>query len=358
MARNRRVADKTFARGRVGAAVALAALLILGACSGDDPAPIAGPSASPAPSPTPDPKCPLTGQTPPPHLDLSQPAIAVKVEDNPAAYPISGIEKADLVYEEQVEGGITRFMAIFDCGNTNKVGPVRSSRVVDPAVMTPTTRLLAAAGGNDPVRKSLKKGHIILIDEDGAGNAMRRVYRPGIASEHTLYGNTAKLRKLGRKKYKKPPPADLFQFGDLPAGGKKAKTVDLQFGSATTIEWKWADGRWKRSERGSPFILESGKQAAVDNLVIEEHVVNNSKTIVDVVGNPSIEIEDVTGSGKAIVFRDGRAFVGRWVRKSRKTRVTYETKGGKEMVFHPGQTWVELLPNNKGEIKGSVSFKK
>jgi hypothetical protein len=326
----------------------LACLLVMGACSGDDPAPEAAPSASP--SPTPEPKCPLTGLDAPASADLTRPAIAVKVEDNPAAYPISGIESADVVYEEQVEGGITRF--------TKKVGPVRSSRVVDPAIMTPTTRLLAAAGGNDPVREALNQGKVILIDEDAAGKAMRRVDRPGIASEHTLYGDTAKLRKLGRKQYKKPPPADLFTFGDAPAAGKKAKIVDLQFGSATTIQWKWAEGAWQRSERGEPFILESGDQVAVDNLIIEQHVVNNSATIKDVAGNPSIEIEDVTGSGKAILFRDGKAYLGKWVRKTRKGRVIYQTKSGEEMALRPGKTWVELLPNKEGEIKGTVTFHK
>lgn len=187
---------------------------------------------------------------------------------------------------------------------------------------------------------------------------MRRVDRPGIASEHTLYGDTAKLRKLGRKQYKKPPPADLFSFGDAPAGGKKAKIVDLQFGSATTIQWKWAKGAWQRSERGEPFILESGDQVAVDNLIIEQHVVNNSATIRDVAGNPSIEIEDVTGSGKAILFRDGKAYVGKWVRKTRKGRVVYQTKSGQELALRPGKTWVELLPNKDGEIKGTVTFHK
>lgn len=341
---------------RVLVAAALTCLVSLGACSGDDPAPLAG--ASPSAEPSPEPKCPLTGLDAPAAADLRRPAIAVKVEDNPAAYPISGIENADVVYEEQVEGGITRFMAIFDCTDTKKVGPVRSSRVVDPAIMTPTTRLLAAAGGNDPVRAALDAGNVILIDENSAGSAMRRVDRPGIASEHTLYGDTAKLRKLGRKQYKKPPPADLFAFGDAPADGKKAKVVALQFGSATTIQWKWAKGMWQRSERDEPFILESGDQVAVDNLIIEEHVVNNSQTIRDVAGNPSIEIADVTGSGRAILFRDGKAYVGRWVRKTRKGRVVYQTKQGKELSLRAGKTWVELLPNDKGEIKGSVSFHK
>jgi hypothetical protein len=187
---------------------------------------------------------------------------------------------------------------------------------------------------------------------------MRRVDRPGVAFEHTLYGNTKKLRKLGQKEYKKPPPSDLFQFGDAPAGGKKVRTVTIQFGSATTIEWKWKGGTWHRSERGEEFVAESGKQITTDNLIIEEHIVNNSKHIVDIAGNPSIEIADVAGKGKAILLRDGKAYIGKWVRKSRKQRVVYQTKQGKEFTLGVGHTWVELLPNKKGEIKGGVTFQK
>ncbi|MEA2499344.1 MAG: hypothetical protein QOH26_1749 [Actinomycetota bacterium] len=338
-------------------ALALACLLAFGACSGDDDTPIAAASPSAEPTP-PAPQCPLTGLDAPADADLDRPAVAVKIENNQDAYPLSGLEDAELVYEEQVEGGQTRFMAIFHCTDTKKAGPVRSSRAVDPAIMTPTTRILAAAGGNLIVREILEDGNVIIVDEDSADTAMRRVDRPGISSEHTLYGNTAKLRKIGQKEYKKPPPDDLFSFGDLPAGGKKVKKITVEFSSATTIEWKWSKGEWRRSELGEQFIAESGEHIATDNLIIEMHTVNNSTTIVDVAGNPSIEIADVTGKGKAILFRDGRAFIGQWVRKSRKKRVVYRTKGGKEMTLKAGTTWVELLPNDKGQVKGSVRFGK
>ena len=338
------------------AALLLSLFLLWGACSGDEETPEV--AESPSASPTPEAKCPLTGLDAPSGVDLEQPAVAVKIENNPVAYPLSGLEDAELVYEEQVEGGATRFMAIYHCADTKKAGPVRSSRAVDPAIMTPTTRILAAAGGNDIVRKILEKGKVVIIDEDSAGKAMRRIDRPGISLEHPLYGDTTKLRKLGSKEYDKPPPEDLFQFGEAMAGGKKVKTVTVTFSQATTIEWRWAGGEWQRSDRGEKFVAESGTRIGADNLIIEQHTVNNSREIVDVAGNPSIEIADVTGSGKAILFRDGKAYVGKWVRKTRKDRVVYQTKGGKEMTLKAGTTWVELLPNDKGEVKGSVSFKK
>jgi Protein of unknown function (DUF3048) N-terminal domain/Protein of unknown function (DUF3048) C-terminal domain len=301
--------------------------------------------------------CQLSGLEPKNDPLLDRPALAVKIENNPLAYPLSGLEDAEVVYEELVEGGITRFMAIYHCTDSSKAGPVRSSRVVDAAIMTPTTRILAAAGGNALVRKALDEAGIFIIDEPSAGNAMRRVPREGVASEHTLYGDTAALRKVGAKRFDDPPPDDVFQFGDLPSGGARASRITATFSVSNTIQYRWSGKAWLRSQNDEPFVAESGDQIAVDNVVIEEHEVNDSK-IKDIAGNPSTEIADVTGTGRAVLFRNGRAFEGRWTRDSVEDRVVYETKGGDEMVFQPGTIWVELVPSDKGDRKGSFSFAK
>lgn len=338
------------------AAILVALCMALGACSGDDDS--AAPHAA-APSATPPPPvCPLSGLDPAKPRDLRQPAVAVKIENNTAAYPLSGLDKAEIVYEEEVEGGLTRFMALFDCTDTKKAGPIRSARIVDPAIMTPITRILGDAGGNDIVRKALDKANIVSIDENAAGDAMRRVYRPGYSSEHTLYANIGALRKIGAKKFDKPPPQDLFEFGDVSPSAPQARSVTMNFSGATTISYDWSGGKWHRSDHDEPLVMESGVPIAVDNVIIEEHEVNYSKTITDVVGNPSIEIADVTGSGPAVLFRDGRMIKGRWVRKTVKGGVEYETKDGDRMTLHPGTTWIELLPNQKGEVKGSFSVEK
>lgn len=300
--------------------------------------------------------CPLSGLEAPSPARAARPAVAVKVENSPAAYPLSGLEHAEVVYEEQVEGGMTRFMAIFHCNDATKVGPVRSAREVDPAIMTPVTRILASAGGNDIVRDVLTSAKVVLIDEDTAGDALRRVDRPGIGLEHTLYGSTRLLRGLGAQDFDKPPPAGIFAFGDMQGRWRPARTVTVNFGLATSITYRFEDGRWWRSERGEDFVAESGRQIAVDNLVIEEHEVNNSTRIFDVAGNPSIEIADVTGSGRALVFRDGKVMVGRWVREKATEKVTYETPSGQEIALKPGSTWIELLPSDSGDVKGSFTY--
>jgi hypothetical protein len=341
-------------RSRRTVALLVALVFALAACSGDEsPAPDAArPSATPPP-----PTCPLSGLPLVPDA-ADRPAVAVKIENSPAAYPLSGLDKAEIVYEEEVEGGLTRFMAIYHCTDTKKAGPIRSARVVDPAIMTPITRILGDAGGNDFVRQALDKAKIISIDENAAGDAMRRIYRSGYSSEHTLYANIGRLRKIGAKEFKKRPPDDLFAFGDLDASAPEVRSVTMNFSGATTIAYEWSGSKWHRTDDGEPLTMESGVPIAVDNVIIEQHEVNYSKTITDVVGNPSIEIADVTGAGKAVLFRDGRVIKGRWVRKTIDDGVVYETSSGERMTLDPGTTWIELLPNGKGEVKGSYTVAK
>ncbi len=336
---------------RVAAAAAAALFLFGAACTGQEDAPTPDVVETPEPEPT----CPLSG-APASDAKIGQPAVAVKIENSPAAYPLSGLDDAEVVFEELVEGGLTRFMAIYHCTDTQKAGPVRSAREVDPPIMSPITRILAAAGGNEIVRKALAKAKIITIDENTPGGALRRIDRPGVSLEHTLYGNTKTIRKVGARKFDEPPQPGIFRFGETPPGGRKAKSVTLYFSRANPIVYTWKNGAWERSQQGSSFQVEGGT-IAIDNLIVELHKVNYSKKLFDVAGNPSIEIVDPVGEGEALVFRDGRVFEARWSRKAITDRVVYETKNGEEIALAQGTTWVALLPNDKGEVKGSFEIK-
>lgn len=336
----------------------VATLLLLGAaCSGDaDEADVTAP-ATPSPSPIADPVCPLSGADAPSVEVAERPAVAVKVENDPVAYPLSGLEDAEVVFEELVEGGITRFMAIYHCTDAKKVGPVRSARVVDPSIMIPITRILGAAGGNNVVRRALDKANVVILDEDTSGKAMRRIPRSGISLEHTLYANTIALRQRGVKRFSDPPRSS-FEFGPLEGKATKARGIEINFGGSSNVSYQWKKGQWQRFDNGSPLLSEAGRQLAVDNVVIEQHTIANSKTVFDVAGNPSIELADETGKGKALLLRDGKAIKGRWVRAKKNGPVRFLTASGDPMIFAPGTIWVELVPDRKGEIKGSFSVSK
>jgi Protein of unknown function (DUF3048) N-terminal domain/Protein of unknown function (DUF3048) C-terminal domain len=301
--------------------------------------------------------CPLTGEEPSKESLIARPAVAVKIENSSIAYPLKGLDSAEIVYEELVEGGITRFLAMYHCTDAELAGPVRSARVVDPAIMTPTTYILAFSGANQHVFSRLDEAGIIQIEENAAGEAMQRI-ETGDSLEHTLFANTAALRKLGRKQYSDPPPEDVYMFGDLPDGKfKKANEVTLTFSANSVISYKFDSGMYYRYQAGEPFMSDTGEQIAVDNVLVEEHAVNFSGD-TDVAGTAGTEIGDVTGSGKAVLFRDGRAIKGVWVREAIEDPVRFQTKDGEAMVLRAGTTWIHLLPNDKGEVKGTLDFAK
>lgn len=331
--------------------VAVGAFFLLGGRGSDIPLVNKLPIAEPA-------TCPLSGVEPKSENLLDRPAVAVKIENAAIAYPLSGLEDAEIVYEELVEGGVTRFMAVYHCTDSEKAGPVRSARVVDPAILGPLTRILAYSGQNAPVLRALEEAEVVRLDENAAGEGLERIPRDGISMEHTLYAKTKELRKLGAKEYDEPPP-EMFTFGDLPEGAKRAAAVTVNFNPVNTIRYEWSDEGWLRFEADEPFVSESGEQIAVENVLIEEHEVILSETIVDVAGNPSLEIADEVGTGRAILFRDGKMIKGTWSREDVGDPTTFETKAGDEMVFAPGSIWIELLPSEKGDqVKGSFSFER
>ena len=302
--------------------------------------------------------CPLTGEKPRNEAFLNRPGVAVKVENAPIAYPLSGLEDADIVYEELVEGGVTRFMAVYHCTDTPKAGPIRSARMVDPAIMSPTTRILAFSGGNQTVIDNLSEHDIVQVDESKAGDAMQRVPREGLSTEHTLYGNSGRLRKVGVKDFSDAPPGE-FEFGALDDNGKTraARNITINFSSSTTVTYEFNGERYARSQAGAPFELEGHGQMGVENVIVEEHTVKLSE-VVDVTGTPSVDIADETGSGKATLFRDGRAIAGTWERESADDPVIFKTKSGDEMVLAEGKTWIHLVPNSKSEVEASFDFTK
>lgn len=337
------------------AAIAVLAMMVA-ACGGDDAPEVPENVAEASPSPTPDPTCPITGDKAVDARALGRPAVAVKIENSPQARPQSGLEEADLVFEEIVEGGITRFLVIYHCGSAEKAGPVRSARFDDPKLALPFTRVLAFSGANAIVENELAAQGLIALDEDSSGGALFRD-PPGSLDVHSLYADVEALRKLARKNKSKAPAPEIFTFGVLPDTAKKARTVTINFNASNTIQYKWEGGDWKRYEAGVPFMSSAGSQIGVPNLVIMQVDVNHSTSITDVAGNPSPDIDLISG-GKALLFRDGKVIKGTWKIGDVGEPPVFTTKDGGSMPFTTGPIWIELVPSATGNVKGSHSFSK
>ena len=333
----------------MAAALAVAALVVAGACSSDDSNPV----ETIAEKADPPPEC-LASSKVPKDVDPQRPAVAIKVENDPAARPLSGLENADVVYEEVVEGGITRFMAIYHCGESKRVGSVRSARFDDPKIALPFTRILAFSGSNTIVGRELKRQGIRTLVEGMKGTAFYRV-PPGSPSVHSVFADTEKLRDFAPRKTT-PPNTKVFPRGDLPDGLRKASSVKINFARQNTVEYRWKNGSWLRFEGGAKFMTRGHGQIAVPNLLIQEVEVDNSNKIVDVGGNPSPDI-NLLGKGRAVLFREGTAQVGEWDIAEEAGPPSFTSNSGREFSFADGPVWVELVPSEKGEVKGSFSFK-
>lgn len=329
----------------------IGAALVGVACDNDESAAPA-PSVLPSPTPEPEPTCPLTGLEPRAGVDLERPAVAVKIENAPEARPQSGLERADLVFEEVVEGGITRFMAIFHCGSSKDAGPIRSARFDDPKIARPFTRVIAYSGSNGLVNRELERRNFITLNELNQRSAFFRV-PPGVILVHNLFVRTEPLRTDERSRKVEPPRDDVFTFGDLPAGARKARRVSLHFTASIEVSYRWKGGAWKRFEGGA-FMARSGKQIAVPNVLVQQVKVHNSKRLVDSAGNPSPKL-DLKHGGKALLFRDGSVIKGTW--KAKNGRFVYKRRSGEDFVFAPGPIWVELVPSKSGEVKGSITYR-
>lgn len=338
-------AKKAVAIGVAVVALAVGAFVLLGNRTGGLPGIL-----DPGPE-----LCPLSGRRAPSDEAAGRPAVAIKIENAPIAYPLSGLERAEVVYEELVEGGATRFLALYHCTDAPKAGPVRSARVVDPAVMIPATRILAFSGANDAVTDELARNDIVAVTETSDPKAFERIPREGLTLEHTLYADTRTVRRIGTREFSEAPPGALA-FGDVEGRTRRARAVTIEFSPATAISYQWNRGKWLRFHGGEPFVDDRGEQIGVDNVVIEEHRVDLSKTIVDAAGNPSVEVSDPTGSGRALLFRDGRVVQGRWRRADIEGAVEFVTRSGAVMKLAPGTVWIHLVPSDAGDVKGSFSY--
>lgn len=337
-----------------GSALAVLACVVLGACSGGEAAPEdVSAAATPTPTPTPDPTCPLTDLPIPEGVDVDRAAVAIKIENSPAARPQSGLDAADVVYEEVVEGGITRFMAIFHCGAHDQAGPVRSARFDDPKIAAPFTKVIGFSGANGIVLRELAARGVVALDEN-SGDAFFRD-PPGVFETHNLFADTDGVRQLVPRKDRKPPTDDVFIFGEPNASAKKARSITINFNRSSTVEYRWKGGAWKRWEAGTPFLMAGGSQIGVPNVLIQEVRVDNSATIVDVAGNPSPDIS-LTGKGRAFLFRSGKVTKGYWRIDEEGGTPFFGTKGGEPLYFAPGPIWVELVPSQAGAVKGSFDF--
>jgi hypothetical protein len=333
--------------GISGRAAAVLGALVLGAglvsCSdADEPrsAPPPRSTGTPRPSGTPAPAThPFTGE----RKGLDNPVLAVKIENTRPALPQSGVKAADIVYVEQVEGGETRLMAVYSSELPKRVGPVRSARISDLHILPQFGRpAFAFSGVQSKMKKHVRKAPVYDLSQENAGGAY---FRSG--SKPIPYNLYADPRDLLKRAPKAGEPRDIgFRFGDAPAGGTATKGFTARWPSASMgFTWSKKQQRWLASFGGRPDRAAEGGRLGGQTVVIQYAKTTRSK-FHDFLGNYTPLIH-TTGTGRALVLRDGRSYKARWSRSSEKKGTTFTTADGEPMTFARGQVWVVLVNDGK-----------
>lgn len=309
------------------------------------------PPPSTASTAAPAPVCPLTDLPAPGGKVPQRPALAIKVENLPQARPQYGLAAADVVYEEPVEGGITRFIAIYQCHDSSRVEPVRSGRLIDPEIVRQygARPLFGYSGAIQPAINAIDSSSLVDVGVDRT--PLSAYWRdPARYAPHNLATDTARLYSYGASLHvPQTPPSPTFTFGPRGQGATPAASVHIGYQYSDLI-WTWrpAAGVFFRSYSDTgPAGLGDGGQITASNVVVMHVNMYPSQYQEDATGVHE-NLLTLTGSGPAQVFRNGSEMDGTWNRASLSDVTSYLDRSGQPIALTPGQTWVELVPNQVG----------
>lgn len=320
------------------AAILLGLAVIAAGCGGGDDRPTTTTGASSTTTAAAGPIVPLTGR---PGEGPARPALVVKIDNAPKARPQAGINLADIVVEEAVEGGITRLFTVFHSQDVPVIGPVRSARSTDIALAAPLNRpLFAYSGANSVFLRLINEAPMVDIGVNAVPGAYRR--ERGRPALYDLFSSSAAL--FGAAPPGAAPPPPIFRYGPAAPGGRPSQGAHLEFRGrvVTSVDWSWdaAKAGWVRTQNGTPHVDADGVRVTATNVVVQ--VVPYEDTgIRDQSGEPVPEAK-LVGEGRALVFRDGMVTEGTWSKASADAITEYKTPDGQTLTLNPGQTWVEL----------------
>jgi len=269
--------------------------------------------------------------------------LAVKIDDTNMAHPQIGLEDADVVYIEQVEGGLTRLAAIFSSAIPSRIGPVRSARISDIDILSQYGRVAFAYSGAQ--RKLLPVIQSANLEDLGAQHESSKIYTTD-PTRVQPYAMVLRADLLMQKILEKNLAVDTaksvgFVFGDIPEGGSPIQKVVIDWPAATySAEWSTEESRWLLSHNNKLNLADSGVVLGPTTLVIQMVEITPSE-YGDKFGGVT-PLSKTVGSGRAYILRDGKMFATTWNRALPDSGTSFTLPDGSTMNFAPGQVWVAL----------------
>lgn len=300
------------------------------------------------PKPKPKPKyySPLTGRLVESEAATKQAVTAIMIENSPDARPQSGLKDAGVVYEAIAEGGITRFLAIYQEAKPQLIGPVRSVRLYYVDWAAPYNASIAHIGGSKFALDEVRNGSYRDIDQFFNANYYWRAtdrYAP-----HNVYTSFEKLDALNQSKgYTESSFTGFARKDGKPSAKPDASAVTINISSRlynTTYAYDAATNTYHRSIGGAPHLDREKGQITPDVVVAMK--VNMSLVMED----GYREAITTTGSGEATIFQNGVAQAVTWQKPSRQAQIQFIGADGKEVKLNRGQTWISAVPNGSGSV--------
>ena len=289
---------------------------------------------------------PLRG-TPVAPGSAAHPSLAVKIDNHEAARPQISLESADIVFEELVEGGITRYVGVWHSDIPPQIGPVRSIRPMDPDIITPFGGIVAYSGGQPQFVKAMEATPVVnaVFDYDRSGLFYR------IDTKSSPHNVVVNARTLVGRYPKLAPPRQHFAYAATAASssavvdGKAIRTIQTRFSTARWPSWAWnaKANYYLRSQEGAPDRNSKGAQLKATNVVVMR--VGIDRRYGDVPKTTMI------GSGEAWVSTGGRSLRATWVKRYPSSPISLVDGNGVTIRLAAGNTWIELVPTKQGSVQ-------
>jgi hypothetical protein len=372
MSQQMKFVKNSFSAPLLGLFTAIVLLALLAACQPDSGSPRLI-TATPASAPTrvaaaaahiarPAEVNPLTGLRVLDPAALARRPLAAKISNAPdSVRPQAGIGAADLVFEHYVEGGLTRFTAIFWTHTPPRIGSIRSARLIDLELPAMYGALLVYAGASEPIRQRIAALPFASRAYEGVTTGAPLYFRdPSLDAPHNLFALPAEVWPRARADGLGDPPDLRGMVFDpaLPANGAPASAVTIAYG-LDVVEWRYdpASGGYARWVDGEPHTdADSGAQIAAANVVILYARHEDDQSIVE--GEGSGTTLDATSIalwalGPATLIRDGVAVDGFWMRWAADAPLTLwaDEEAAQPLAFKPGNTWFQVVPLHFGGVR-------
>ena len=270
--------------------------------------------------------------------------LVVKIDDTNAAHPQIGVEDADLVYVEQVEGGLTRLAAIYTSKLPPLIGPIRSARISDIELLAQFGRVgFAYSGAQSKMRPVIAEANLenlsaernppsIYGKDPNRVGPVDMILKPDLLLERANANPKIRIETA---------TASVFAFGDAPKGETNTAIAKIKWPSAKyELRWDSANEKWLIYFNEKPNMAANGEHLYADTAIIQ--IVSITPSIYGDKFGEITPFSKTTGSGKAVMLRDGFSYQISWQRNLETDVTTWKSEDGDVANFKPGRTWIFL----------------